>query len=161
MKIQLLIDSTNLDMTEAQVRAFFLGILCAEKPLPFPNALNEILSETPEARAILEEPLKTVWNELSSNVKTELLNLLPKEKNLSLFLELSKEILDFFLTGMSLSGTHSEKCENENFREFINVLEDLVEDIEDYLADEDADEEDGTDVKEFLLDVWEEFALTK
>ena len=96
MKIQLLIDSTNLDMTEAQVRAFFLGILCAEKPLPFPNALNEILSETPEARAILEEPLKTVWNELSSNVKTELLNLLPKEKNLSLFLELSKDILDFF-----------------------------------------------------------------
>jgi hypothetical protein len=148
-------------MTEAQVKAFFLGILCAEKPLNFAKALTEILSETPEAKTTLEAPLKTLWDELTKNLKSELMNMFPNEKDLNLFLEMSKDQLDFFLTGMSLSGTHSEKCENENFREFINVLEDLVEDIEDYLADEDADEEDGTDVKEFLLDVWEEFASTK
>ena len=143
------------------MKAFFLGILCAEKPLNFAKALTEILSETPEAKTTLEAPLKTLWDELTKNLKSELMNMFPNEKDLNLFLEMSKDQLDFFLTGMSLSGTHSEKCENENFREFINVLEDLVEDIEDYLADEDADEEDGTDVKEFLLDVWEEFASTK
>jgi hypothetical protein len=38
MKIQEQIDSTDLDMTEPQEKAFFLGIRCAEKPLNFSNA---------------------------------------------------------------------------------------------------------------------------
>lgn len=161
MKIQELINSTDLDMTEAQVKAFFLGILCAEKPLNFSKALSEILSETPEAKTSLEAPFKTLWDELSKNLKSELMNMFPNEKDLTHFLEMSKDQLDFFLTGMSLSGTHSENCKDEELGEFINELEDMVEDIEDYLGDDEADKEDGQDIKEFLLDSWKEFASTR
>jgi uncharacterized protein YgfB (UPF0149 family) len=161
MKIQEQIDSTDLDMTEAQVKAFFLGILCAEKPLNFSKALSEILSETPEAKSALETPLKTLWDELNRNLKSELINMFPHEKDVTHFLQTSKDQLDFFLTGMSLSGTHSESCKDEELGEFINELEDMVEDVEDYLGDDEADEEDGQDIKEFLLDSWKEFASTK
>jgi hypothetical protein len=37
----------------------------------------------------------------------------------------------------------------------------MVEDIEDYIGEDEADEEDGQDIKEFLLDSWKEFASTK
>lgn len=161
MKIQEQIDSTDLDMTEAQVKAFFLGILCAEKPLNFSKALSEILSETPEAKSALETPLKNLWDELNRNLKSELINMFPHEKDVTHFLQTSKDQLDFFLTGMSLSGTHSESCKDEELGEFINELEDMVEDVEDYLGDDEADEEDGQDIKEFLLDSWKEFASTK
>jgi len=89
------------------------------------------------------------------------MSMFPTEKDLNLFLETSKDQLDFFLTGMSLSGTHSESCKNEELGEFINELEDMVEDIEDYIGEDEADEEDGQDIKEFLLDSWKEFASTK
>lgn len=161
MKIQDHINSTDLDMTEIQVKAFFLGVLCAENPLSYPKALEELLSETPEAKATLEEPLKGLWDELKKNIKSELVQMFPEESDIHVFLELAKDQLDFFLTGMSLSGTNADDCEIEDLGEFINELEELVEDIEDFLADSEASEEDGQDFKDFLLDNWKNFASSR
>ncbi len=161
MKIQDHINSTDLDMTEIQVKAFFLGILCAEKPLPYPKALTELLSETPEAKAKLEDPLKSVWDELHKNLKSELKKMFPDESDTRIFVELAKDQLDFFLTAMTLSGTNADNCEDEELGEFINMLEELVEDMEDFLADSEASEEDGEDFREFLLDNWKTFASSR
>lgn len=161
MRLQEQIDSTDLDMTEAQVKAFFLGILCAEKPLLFAKALEEILSETPEAKNELEAPLKTTWDHLQKNMKGELEKMLPLEEEASTFIEISKDQLDFFLTGMSLSGTNTESCDDEELASFIDELEETVEDMEDFLADSEASPEDGEDFKEFLIETWKEFAASK
>lgn len=161
MKIQELIDSTDLDMTEAQVKAFFLGVLCAEKPLPYPKALEELLSEAPDAKAKLESPLKETWDHLQKNLKKELSVMFPNEKDITTFMEISRDQLDYFLTAMSLSGTHLEKCDDPGLLELIDELEDSVEDMDDYLSDEEATKEDGEDFKSFLLGAWEEFVASK
>lgn len=161
MKIQDHINSTDLDMTEIQVRAFFLGVLCAEKPLPYHKALTELLSETPEAKQALEVPLKSVWDELHKNLKSELNKMFPDESDTRSFVELAKDQLDFFLTAMTLSGTNADNCDDEELGEFINMLEELVEDMEDFLADSEASEKDGEDFREFLLDNWKSFANSR
>jgi uncharacterized protein YgfB (UPF0149 family) len=161
MKIQDHINSTDLDMTEIQVKAFFLGVLCAEKPLPYHKALIELLSETPEAKGTLEGPFKTVWDELQKSLKSELTRMFPDESDIHAFLELAKDQLDFFLTGMSLSGTNADNCDDEELAEFINELEELVEDMEDFLADSEASEEDGEDFREFLFENWKNFASSR
>jgi hypothetical protein len=161
MKLQELIDQTALDMTEAQVSAFFLGVLCAEKPLPFPKALEELLAETPEAKAELEVPLKKVWGEASNNLRAELEKMFPPEENINTFIELAKEQLDYFLTALSLSGTNTESCKDQDLAELIEELEDTVEDMDEFLSDSNATKEDGEDFKEFLLETWAEFISTK
>jgi hypothetical protein len=161
MKLQEVLDSTEIDMTEMQVKAFFLGVLSAEKPLPFPKALDEFLADAPELKPELEAPLKTLWEQLSKNMKGELEKMFPQEVDIHTFIELSKDQLDFFLTGMSLSGTNTETCNDEELAEFIEELEDTVEDMDDFLADSEASDEDGEDFKEFLLDAWKEFSASK
>jgi uncharacterized protein YgfB (UPF0149 family) len=161
MKLQEHIDSTDLDMTEAQVKAFLLGILCAEKPLSFPKALEELLSETPEGKAELEGPVQVLWNQLQKNMKGELEKMFPQEDDIHTFIEVAKDQLDFFLTGMSLSGTNTESCDDEVLSGFIDEMEETVEDMDDFLADSEASSEDGEDFKEFLLDAWKEFAASR
>jgi hypothetical protein len=68
MKLQELIDASELDMEIDQIKAFFLGVLCAEKPMNFAKTLEELLSEVPEAKASLEGELKKLWDELQGNV---------------------------------------------------------------------------------------------
>lgn len=161
MKLQELLDSTDLDMTEMQVKAFFLGVLCAENPLPYSKALEELLADEMDAKADLEAPLKTVWDSLQKNLRAELENMFPQESDIHTFIEISKEQLDFFLTGMSLSGTNPEKCNDEELAAFLEELEDTVEDMDDFLSDSEASDEDGEDFKEFLLDLWKEFSASK
>jgi hypothetical protein len=161
MQIQELIDSTDLDMTKDQVNAFFMGILCSEKPMPFSKALDEILSETPDVRIQLEAPFKSIWDHIQKNLKSELGKIFIEENNTPLFLELAKDQLDFFLTGMSLSGTSIENCSNEALATFIDVLEETVEDLDDFLADPEASDEEGIEFKEFLLETWAEFTSSK
>lgn len=161
MKLQDQLDSTDLDMTEMQVKAFFLGVLCAEKPLPYHKALEELLEDAPEAKSVLEAPLKTLWETLQKNMKRELEKMFPEENDIHTFIEVSKEQLDFFLTGMSLSGTNTDSCDDEELAAFIEELEDTVEDMDDFLADSEATDEDGEDFKEFLLDTWKEFSASK
>ena len=161
MNLQSLIDNTDLDMTEMQVKAFILGVLCAEKPMPAGKAINELLLEIPEAKKELEAPLKALFEEMHKNLKFELMGMFPEGLHIRDFMEIAKDQLDYFLTAMSLSGTNMETCDDEELAELIDELEDTVEDIEDYLADEDASEKDGEAFKGFLLDTWQEFIATK
>ncbi len=161
MKLQELIDQTELDMTEAQVKAFFLGVLCAEKPLPFPKALDEILSETPEAKKELEPEFKKLFEQLKTNLKAELEKMFPEESDINTFMDLAKDQLDYFLTAMSLSGTTTESCKDEDLAELIEELEDTVEDMDDFLSDSEATPEDGADFKEFLIGTWADFTASK
>lgn len=161
MKLQELIDQTELDMTEAQVKAFFLGALCAEKPMPFPKALDEILSETPEAKKELEADFKKLYEQLKTNLKSELEKMFPEESDINVFMEISKDQLDYFLTAMSLSGTNTESCKDEDLAELIEELEDTVEDMDDFLSDSEATPEDGADFKEFLIGTWADFTAAK
>lgn len=161
MKLQALIDNTDLDMTEMQVKAFFLGVLCAEKPLPVGKAIDELLSEAPEAKKELEAPLKDLYQTLKTNLKTELMGMFPEGLDIHTFMEVSKDQLDYFLTAMSLSGTNMESCDDEDLAELIDELEDTVEDMEDFLDAEDADAKEGEEFKSFLLGTWKEFVATK
>lgn len=161
MNIQELINSTDLDMTEEQIKAFFIGVLCADRPLPCPKAIVELLSETPEAQKKLEQPLQELWNQLQKNLKTELNQLMPVVEDPRTYVEAAKDQLDFFLTGMALSGTNAENCDDEEFGEFIDELEELVEDMDDFLVDPDASEDDANDFKEFLSENWHKFAASK
>lgn len=157
MRFQEVIDQTDLGMTEAQVKAFFLGVLSAEKPLPFPKAVDELLVETENARGDLEPELKKLWDSLSANKKVELQKLFPDESDVNEFMELAKEQLDYFLTAMSLSGTTTESCKNKKMGELLEELEDIVEDMDEYLTDDQVTPEDGEEFKEYLFETWNEF----
>lgn len=160
MKLQELIDQTELDMTVAQVKAFFLGVLCAEKSMPFPKAVDELLSEASEAKASLEPSLIKLWDELKANLKTELKNMFPMDEvDLNTFMEISKDQLDYFLTAMSLSGTNAESCNDEELAELIEELEETVADMDDFLSEED--NENGEEFKDSLLETWTEFVSSK
>jgi hypothetical protein len=161
MSIQDKIDLTELDMTEHQVKAFFLGVLSAETPLFFSKALDEVLSSTPEARKTLEHSFLELWDEVQKNPKNGLKTMIPQEADTLKFLEVTKDQLDYFLTGMSLSGTHFENCKDQDLRNFINDLEDAVEDMEDLLSDENSSEDEAHQLKEFLIEIWSEFTDSK
>lgn len=155
--IQQMIDSTKLDMNIAQVKAFFLGVLSAERPLSFSKALDEILDQTPEAKATLENPFHKIWLELNENYKNEIEKVVLVQND---SLENLKDQIDFFLTGMSLSGTSLDNCQNDKLLFFLNELEDLVEDLDDYLADTQADNEEGEELKDYLMDLWKNFSVS-
>ncbi len=157
MELQQLIDQTELDMTAAQVKAFFLGVLTAEKPLPFTKALDELLSENPEDRGTLETQLRAFWDDLEKNKKKELASLFPTQIAVNDFIEIARDQLDYFLTGLTLSGTNSESCKDEDLAELIDELEDTVADFDDYLSDEGASKKDGEDFRMLLLETWEDF----
>lgn len=160
MKLQELIGQTDLDMTLSHVKAFFLGVMSAEKPLPFFKALEEMLSETPEAKTLLEPELKKLWDELALNKTTELQNFFPASADLKEFLTNAKDQLDYYLTAMSLSGTNTESCKNEDMAELIDELEDSVMDLDEYLSEEGPDQAEGEEMKEMLLEAWQDFLST-
>lgn len=157
MNLQELINDSELDMTLPQMKAFFLGILCADRPMPFNLAVDELLLEFSGDRAPLEAELKKLWDEMQADRRTEMENLFASDGEFATFLERSKEQLDYFLTGMSLSGTSVESCANEDLAEVIDELEDIVEDLEDYLSEEKQSKEEGEELKEFLLEAWNAF----
>ena len=127
----------------------------------FGKTLEELLSETPEAKVALEKDLKTLWDELQKNVAKGLEGMFPAKKDTKQFLEMAQNHLDYFLTSMSLSGTNSESCKNEELAELIEELEDTIADFEEYLSDDKASKSDGEDYKEFLIATWADFIETK
>ena len=161
MKLQELINKTDFDMTADQVKAFFLGVMCAEKPMPFNLIIEELFDEDPESKKALEAEFKKLWEELSANKKKALSEMFSAETDIRTFMETAKNQLDYFLTALSLSGTNTETCDDEDLAELIDELEDTVADMDDYLADDDASDEDGEEFKGFLLDTWKEFVSTK
>lgn len=157
MRLQELIDQSDLILTEEQVKAFFLGILTAEKPLPFNKAVDELLVEADDVRGSLEPELKKLWDSLSGNKKAELKKLLPADGELIQYMELAKEQLDYFLTAMSLAGTNIETCKDKQMTEHLEELEDIVEDLDEYLTDDQVTEDDGEEFKEYLVEAWDGF----
>lgn len=160
MKLQELINSSELDMSIAHIKAFFLGALSAEKPMPFNLAVAEMLSEVPEAAKSLEPELKKLWDDLVKNKPGELQSLFPESSNLKEFLSNAKDQLDFYLTALSLSGTNTESCQNEDVADLIDELEDTVMDLDEYLSEDDADAEEGKELKEMLLEAWQDYLRT-
>jgi len=157
MKLQELIGQTDLDMTPSQVKAFFLGALTAERPLPFSKAMEEMLSETPEAHKVLEQDLKILWDDLQKNKVIELKKIFSDESKLEEFLTQAKDQLDFYLTALSLSGTNIENCKNEAWADLIDELEDFVMELDDYLSETHPDQGKGEELKENLLETWDQY----
>jgi hypothetical protein len=160
MTLQERFDQTDLNMTVPQVKAFFLGGLTAEKPMIFSKALTEVLEETETAKT-LEGDLKEIWDSLSKNMKSEMEKMFPEEEELLVYMEVAKDQLDFFLTGMSLAGTNAESCKNEAMIEFIEEFESMVEDLDEFLTDDQATEEDGEEFKGYILEAWAEFVSSR
>ena len=150
MKLQELI-------SPALTKAFFLGVLSAEKPLPFIKAAEELLSETPDALKEVEAELKAIWDELVKNKPAELESFLLGSKDLKEYLTHVKDQLDYYLTALSLSGTNTENCSNEDMADLIDELEDTVMDLDEYLSEEKPDAEEGEELKEMLMETWLEY----
>lgn len=160
MKLQELIAQNDLDMNLAHMKAFFLGVLSAKKPLPFALAVKELLSETPEAAKSLEPELKVLWDELSKNKTSELQKLFPESSDTKEFLSMAKDQLDYYLTAMSLSGTHTDSIEDEDLADLVDELEDTVMDLDEYLSVAGTDEEESKELKETLLETWADYLQT-
>ncbi|MBA2405205.1 MAG: hypothetical protein H0V66_10575 [Bdellovibrionales bacterium] len=160
MKLQELIGRHNVDMTVAHIKAFFLGVLSAERPMPFVKAVEEMMAETPEAIKELEPELKLLWDDLVKNKPAELQKLFPQSSDLKEFLATAKDQLDFYLTALSLSGTNTETCKNEDVADLIDELEDTVMDLDEYLSESNADENEGEELKELLLEAWQDYLRT-
>lgn len=157
MKLQELMENSELGITLSQVKAFFLGIMTADRPMSFEKAMDELFQEAPEEKVSLGGELKKYWEELNSKRKAELEKLISEANDL----DDCKDRLDYFLTGLSLSGTTSESVKSEELADLIDELEDMVEDLEDYLSEDGASAEVGNEMKEFLLDTWADFVKTK
>jgi hypothetical protein len=158
MKLQELINEADLVMTLPQIKAFFLGALHAEKPLPFDSAILEVLEDkNPE----LEAELRTYFDELKAKRAQETKTIFPKAKTDQEFMSIAREQLDFFLMGMSLAGTHGEACSDTDVGELIDELEDTVLEIDEYLSVENPEQEDTDDIKTFFIETWEDFIKSK
>jgi hypothetical protein len=160
MKLQELINENELELTIEHIKAFLLGVLSADRPLAFKTAVSEMLIDNPEVIPHIEDDLKKMWEELQKNKPFELQNLIADSANANEYLQLAQEKLDLFLTALTLSGTNSENCKNEDLAENIETLEDLVMDIEDYLADENAEATTGKDLAQSLKKTWQDFLRT-
>lgn len=160
MKLNDLLGKTDLDMNVSHIKAFFLGALSAEKPMPFNKAMEELLSEAPEAKTELEGELKALWDDLLKNKPAELQRIFPEAANDKEFLEQAKDQLDFYLTAMSLSGTHTESVKNEDLADLIDELEDTVMELDEYLSEEELDADKGKELRANLLEVWTEYLQT-
>lgn len=147
MNIEQSLLNSGLDLSANQLKSFILGGLSAKVPLELEKALEEIFSEEPEARAGLEKEISEFYENLKVTRKDELRSLMTED------LGSSFESLDFFLTGLSIAGTHAESTDGE-LSEIIEDLEDLVMDLEEYLETEGS-EEDQEELTNALLGTWE------
>ncbi len=151
MNIEQTLQNSGLDLSANQLKSFLLGGLSAKAPLDLNKALEEIFSEEPEVRPTLEKPIAELFENLKVTRSSEVETLINEDLNTSF------ENLDFFLTGLSIAGTHSDSVEGE-LSEIIEDLEDLVMDIEEFLETAGA-EEDKAELTDALLGTWD--ALVK
>jgi hypothetical protein len=146
---------SDLDLSENQIKAFFLGAKLAQKPLTFEKAVDDLLAEQEDSKGSITPELKKIWDMKLWD------SMFPENKDLTLFLTNAKEQIDYFLTAMSLAGTNPETIDDEEMIEFIEELEEVVADLEDYLDDESASREEGEELKDFMLGMWSEFLESK
>jgi DNA-directed RNA polymerase subunit F len=161
MKLQALIDETDLEMTIPQIKAFFLGIMHADKRPAFDKVMDELLAEDPEAQARLAPELKQLWQEMQEHEVRELENFFPAATSeLKDFLLAAQANLDYFLTALTLSGTTAESA-NEEKAELIEYLEETLEELDELLSEAKLDAEQGEELREDLLTNWKEFVDSK
>lgn len=147
MNISQSLENSGLDLSVNQLKSFLLGGLTAKIPLDLDKALEEIFSEEPEARANLEKDIVEFYQNLKVTRQNEVEGLISND------LGTSFENLDFFLTGLSIAGTHADSVDGE-LGEIIEDLEDLVMDLEEFL-ETDGDAEVKEELTDALLGTWE------
>jgi hypothetical protein len=153
MKLQELINNSELDLSISQLKAFFLGTLSADRPMNFDKAITELVED--EMSGELKIEMKTLWESLASKRTDELKKLFTKE----LDQETTKDQMDFFLTALSLSGTNSETTKDADVAEILEELEDLVMEMDEAIIE--GDQSQVEEIKEVMLEVWKDFVLTR
>lgn len=158
MGLQTLLSATDTNLTEGQIRAFYLGTFMADKPVPFKTAMEEVLMEAEvDDYKPWEKEMKALHDQVKANIQKEMKNLIVDEADLKAFLQTALGRLDYFLTGYAVSGATSD----EDSAELVEELEDTVLDLEDYLADESGTKENGMELKKLTLDTWKELIALK
>ncbi len=161
MNFQDLINSSDLDLTLPQIKAFFLGCQIGKKPLSFHKSFEELTNKSSNSSGDLAQGLNSLWTDLEKNKDLELKNIFNKSANFSTFLESSKEQLDYFLTGLGLAGTTADSTSDDFLKEVLEELEELVLDIEDYLISDAQSKEETEALCEDLEMLWSEFLKVK
>ena len=147
--------SKDKPMESQNIRAFFLGTLTAERPMPFHKAVDEIFVAAPEDKAQFEADLKKEWDSISTNLKTEMINLMDDKGMSDIdFLKVAQENLDYYLTGLSLSGTTMETSSDEDFSDLLDEMEDVVLDLEEYIMEEKFEATETKEFKEVVQSLW-------
>lgn len=158
MSLQTLLASTDTNLTEGQIRAFYLGTFMADKPVPFRTAMEEVLMEAEiDDYKAWEKDMKALHDQVKADISGEMKKLIVDEADLKSFLQTSLGRLDYFLTGYAVSGA----TDDEDAAELVEELEDTVLDLEDYLADESATKESGLELKKLTLETWKELVEIK
>ncbi len=151
MSLQTLLSTTDTNITEGQIKAFYLGTFMADKPVPFKTAMEEVLMEAEvDDYKPWEKDMKALYDQVKASVPAEMKKLVQDQPDLKLFLQDSLSKLDYFLTGYAVSGASSD----DDTSEVVEELEDNVLDLEDYLADESATKESGAELRKLTLDTW-------
>lgn len=151
MSLQTLLSTTDTNITEGQIKAFYLGTFMADKPVPFKTAMEEVLMEAEvDDYKPWEKDMKALYDQVKASVPAEMKKLVVDQPDLKLFLQDALSKLDYFLTGYAVSGASSD----DDTSEVVEELEDNVLDLEDYLADESATKESGAELRKLTLDTW-------
>lgn len=158
MSLQTLLATTETELTEGQIRAFYLGTFMADKPVPFKTAMEEVLMEAEiDDLKPWEKDMKAVYDQVKANVHKEMAGLLEENADMKKFLQDALGKLDYFLTGYAVSGA----SDDEDTAELVEELEDTVLDLEDFLADESGTKESGTELKKLTVETWNELVALK
>lgn len=151
MSLQELIKAAELDISEGQIKAFFLGAQIGDKPLTFSKTMGELFADIPDEKKTLENELNKLWDSLVANTEKELANLFKGPADLKSYLTTALQRLDFFLTGLSLAGSFADKKLTEASEE----LENVVLDLDDYILEGNTDL-DADELKDQLEGAWDE-----
>ncbi len=158
MSLKTLLSGTDTNLSEGQIKAFYLGTFMADKPVPFKTAMEEVLMEAEvDDYKAWEQEMKALYDQVKASVPAEMKKLVEDQADLKKFLQDSLAKLDYFLTGYAVSGATAD----EEISEVVEELEDTVLDLEDYLADETATKESGAELKKLTLDTWKSLVALK
>jgi hypothetical protein len=158
MGLQTLLSDTDTNLTEGQIKAFYLGTFLADRPVPFKTAMEEVLMEAEvDDYKAWEKDMKALYDQVKANVPAEMKKLVEDQADLKNFLQDSLGKLDYFLTGYAVSGA----SDDNDTSELVEELEDTVLDLEDYLADDSGTKESGAELKKLTLDTWNELVALK
>ena len=139
--------------------AFFMGVLTSEKPLNFDRAIKE-LSKTDDVDATAA---KALWAKCEANPSKERQAMLKiKPGKLEEEIAMLSEIGDYFLMGLTVSGTDVEEMKNEELSELLVEMEDHLLLLDEWMAEGEEGKpsaewaDDGKKYKSEFLEIWKE-----